>query len=257
VVGFVLTFAPAYVACRVWRDASIYAAVRGKNPPELRVYLADPQNTLYRTDVVAQLKSMHDNLAAALEKQNGDPLMKKALAELIRGVHDSPAPTITMAFDKGDAKDPNSMEGILGPLEAAAMSGSRIKQLGEGRREKNPGSPEGLPDLFDRIGDFRNNQNVGRQIVAFEEVPGDSFAMIQISVKVDKPDPDAATRRIVWTVRFQRSPSAEPVTVAWTQPVFSDDEDALRRQFRKSCEDFPRTFMTYLQTMPIPAGVKP
>src|SRR5262249_52520925 len=143
------------------------------------------------------------------------------------------------------------MEGVLGPVEAAAMGGSRIKQLGE----------RDLPDLFRRIGEVRNGAQIGDQIVAFEEARGD-FAMILISVTLKRPNPDAADalrHRIEWRVRFQRSPSAEDEkaarTVTWGQDVVTNDPVVLRRRLRKSVEEFPATFRGYLQA-PIPDALK-
>lgn len=252
VVGLALTFVVSYLVCRAWRDGSVYAEVKGKNPPELRVYLADPQNTSHRAEVVAELKRFHDRLADTIEKSNGDPRMRQAMANLIRAVHDRPAPVITMAFARTtDPNDKTTMEGILGPLEAATMSRSRLEQLGRD-----------LPNWFRDVGEHRGGMQIGDQIVSFEEARGGAFAMILISVKLVRPEPadapDALHNRIEWKVRFQRSASAEDekeaVTVSWGQDVLTDDPNVLRRQLRKSCEEFPTTFRQYLQSMPIPAA---
>jgi len=177
----------------------------------------------------------------------------KGLADLIRSIHGSPDPVITMRFAKAaDPKDPESMEGVLGPLEAAAMGSSRIKQLGE----------RDLPPWLRSIGEVRNGAQIGDQIVAFEEARPDAFAMILITVTLKRPDPDAADalrHRIEVKVRFQRSPSAEDekaaLTVTWNHDLVTNDSGVLRRRFRKTCEELPGTFRTYLQS-PIPDAQK-
>jgi hypothetical protein len=252
-LAFGVTLLTSYQMCRVMRDASLYSAVENGNPPDLRVYVADRRNSMYRTEAVSKLKGFHDRLADAVEQRNGDAAMKRGMADLIRAVHASPTPVISMAFTKGDPKDGSTMEGILGPSEAATMSSGRIRQLAE----------KDLATYFKSIGEWRNNQQIGDQIVAFGEATGDAFAMILIDVRLVKPDPKAINPKqhsIVWKVRFQRSASEEDeknaVSARWKQDVISDDPRVLEIRFRSECEQFPARFTQYLQN-PIPDQQRP
>jgi hypothetical protein len=249
-----LTLAGAYVGCRAWRDEVLYAEVKGRTPPDLRVYLADPYSTRHRTEVLARLKDYHERLAVAVEKQGGEPELKNGLAGLIRSTHDKPAPVITIAFARSDdPDDPTTMEGVLGQAEAAAMRVGRLHLLGS----------KELPNWFRTIGEQgpRGDQ-FGNQIVAVEEAKPGEFAMILIDVKLVRPM--AETRRgtpsrVECSVRLQRSPEAEKdaVTVRWKQDVKGDDLRALEAELRNQCERFPQTFMQYLQTrMPPLAQIK-
>ena len=165
-----------------------------------------------------------------------------------------------MAFTRSDAKDGSTMEGVLGPAEAATMSSGRIRQLAE----------KDLANYFKTIGESRPNRQIpgqfvqiGDQVVAFGEATGDVFAMILIDVRLVKPDPKAVNPKqhsIVWTVRFQRSASEadekNAVSVRLEAGRGERRPAPCWRRASATSASSSRRFMQYLQR-PIPAQLRP
>lgn len=244
---FFATLAVSYFACRAWRDASIYSAVKDRNPPELRVYLIDSRNAIYRADVLARLKRHHDQLADGVERQNGEPALKKAVADLIRSTSASATPEVTMAFERAkDADDAGSMEAVLGKGEAAALRAGRLKQLGEVE----------LPGLFRAVGGLGGNGvALGDQVVAFVEAKPGEFANVLVTARLERPEGKDGRYRVVWSVKLRRAADDEGVTVRWQQGGAMNDPRSAENEFRRQCEQFPQTFKQFLQT-PIQPGMR-
>lgn len=179
---------PLFFVCRAMasfsRDRALYEAVKDKGHADIRVYLQDPANTRYRTDLMNKLGQIHETHADRLETSNvpnGD--VKAGLKAVIVGMKADVHPVVTVRF---------TSSGQGGANPAAHLSDAVRETLNRG-----------LIEALHRRLTARITSN---DLLNFADV-SDPPAVIEVDAVVTLPD-GPGQARIDWTVTFQPSPDA-------------------------------------------------
>jgi hypothetical protein len=230
--------------CKFWRDTSTYNDVKDRNPPDLRVYLADPRNTRHRVEVQQKLDAFHERAARQIEALPGEQPLTGGLANLLRALRTSTAPVLTISVARSGNREPDSMEGILGPTVAPVMASTMIKKLSAK-----------LTQEMNLLLGMHGGELLGEQMTAFGEAI-EGFAMIRIDCKLRRPGKAEAggqgSYSVLWKVTLQADESAAKFTCAWKRDFRAADTNTLESEFQRTCNDFPDQFAQYLRNTVAP-----